>query len=46
MIGGRGDTGIDMYALGVQPYPYTIYDYQSMQNMATAGMDAHSDIED
>jgi hypothetical protein len=30
MIGGRGDTGIDMYAIGPSPYPYTVYDYLSM----------------
>ncbi len=40
MIGGRGDTGIDMYALGASPYPYTLYDYSSMENMRSAAMDA------
>jgi len=34
MIGGRGDTQIDMYSLGISVTPYTVYDYYSMQNMA------------
>lgn len=40
MIGGRGDTQIDMYALGVAVHPYTMYDYQSAQNMGIAGNEA------
>jgi len=35
IMGGRGDTQIDFYALGVAVNPYTVYDYYSMQNMAT-----------
>jgi hypothetical protein len=31
MMGGKGDTGIDMYGLGVAVNPYTMYDYYSMQ---------------
>jgi len=33
VLGGRGDVGIDAYALGMQVIPYTVYDYMSMQNM-------------
>ena len=33
---GRGDSGIDSYALGMQVIPYTVYDYMSMQNMRTS----------
>ena len=43
MIGGRGDTGIDMYALGSSPYPYTLYDYSSMENMRNAAMEAQEE---
>lgn len=30
MLGGRGDTMIDQYALGMTPMPYTVYDYMSL----------------
>ena len=30
MAGGRGGTQVDMYAIGMSVYPYTMYDYQSM----------------
>ena len=33
---GRGDSGIDSYALGMQVIPYTVYDYMSMQNMRSS----------
>jgi len=36
MLGGRGDTQIDMYTLGVSVTPYTVYDFYSMQNMANS----------
>ena len=36
IIGGRGDLGIDSYALGMQVIPYTVYDYMSMQNMRSS----------
>jgi len=36
LIGGRGDSGIDTYAIGVAVHPYTLYDYQSAQNMGNA----------
>jgi len=36
VLGGRSDVGVDMFALGMSVFPYTIYDYQSMQNMAQA----------
>jgi len=39
MIGGRGDTQIDYYALGVSVVPYTVYDYYSMQNMMKGAQD-------
>lgn len=42
MMGGRGDTMIDQYALGVTVFPYTEYDYQSMQNMYGAAKDAQT----
>jgi hypothetical protein len=45
MIGGRGDTGIDMYSLGATPYPYTLYDYSSMENMRNAAMEAQEENE-
>ena len=34
IVGGRGDTQIEFYALGATVVPYTVYDYYSMQNMA------------
>jgi hypothetical protein len=43
MIGGRGDTGIDMYALGATPYPYSLYDYSSMENMRNSAYDAQEE---
>lgn len=36
LLGGRGDSGIDTYAIGVAVHPYTLYDYQSAQNMGNA----------
>jgi len=36
IVGGRGDTQIDFYGLGVSVVPYTLYDYYSMQNMANS----------
>uniref|UniRef100_A0A7S3FW81 Peptidase C1A papain C-terminal domain-containing protein n=1 Tax=Strombidium rassoulzadegani TaxID=1082188 RepID=A0A7S3FW81_9SPIT len=41
--GGRGDTGVDMYALGMSTLPYTLHDYYSIQNMASATQDLQSD---
>ena len=36
MIGGRGDSQIDYYALGASVIPYTVYDYNSIQNMVNS----------
>lgn len=35
-IAGRGDTGVDMFGMAPSVMPYTMYDYSSMQNMASA----------
>lgn len=43
MMGGRGDSQIDFYALGVSAMPYTIYDYYSMQNMMSSVNQAAED---
>jgi len=40
MQGGRGDTMIDQYALGMNILPYTEYDYSSMKNMYQASNEA------
>lgn len=40
ILGGRGDTQVDQYALAMQTIPYNVYDYMSMQNMQSAAMDA------
>lgn len=29
LVGGRGDTGIEMFAVGAGIMPYTMYDYMS-----------------
>lgn len=42
---GRGDSGIDSYALGMQVIPYTVYDYMSMQNMRSSVDDYTSSYE-
>lgn len=39
ILGGRGDVGVDAYALGMQVIPYTVYDYMSMQNMMSSTQD-------
>lgn len=36
MQGGRGDTQIDYYGIGINVLPYTMYDYYSAQNMQDA----------
>lgn len=36
IIGGRGDTNIELFSLGASVVPYTVYDYYSMQNMQQA----------
>jgi len=40
IVGGRGDTGVEMFGIGAGVMPYTMYDYMSMQNMQEASMDA------
>lgn len=40
MMGGRSDTMIDQYALGMTVFPYSEYDYQSMKNMYQASSEA------
>jgi hypothetical protein len=51
VIGGRGDTQIDFYAIGPSVVPYSVYDYYSMQNMAnaaneeTSGMQQEDDLD-
>ena len=42
-MGGRGDVGVDSYALGMSAMPYTVYEYMSMQNMQSAVQDYDSD---
>lgn len=44
IAGGRGDTGIDLFGMGPSVNPYTMYDYDSMQNMANAANNV--DIDD
>jgi len=46
VLGGRGDTQIDYYALGPSVVPYTVYDYYSMQNMANAVDEAGEEGDD
>lgn len=43
ILGGRGDTNIDLFALGASVVPYTVYDYYSMQNMQQAYEDIQSE---
>lgn len=45
ILGGRGDVGIDSYALGMSAMPYTVYEYMSMQNMKSAVDDYNSDYD-
>merc|ERR1719450_66362 len=39
MVGGRGDTGIDMFSMAPSMIPYTMSDYYSMQNMQNISPD-------
>lgn len=41
-MGGKGDTQIDLYSLGVAVIPYSMYDYYSMQQSSNAVQDLTS----
>lgn len=43
VVGGRGDTGIEMFGVGAGVMPYTMYDYMSMQGMADATREAQQE---
>jgi len=45
-MGGKGDTQIDLYSLGVAVIPYTMYDYYSMQQSSNAVSDLSSGGDD
>ena len=44
IVGGRGDTGVEMFGVGANALPYTMYDYQSAKGMADAAQEAQEDI--
>jgi len=46
MMGGKGDTQIDLYSLGVAVIPYSMYDYYSMQQSSNAVSDLSSPADD
>jgi len=46
IMGGRGDSQIDFYALGVSVSPYTMYDYYSMSNMANSAANINMEDDD
>ena len=46
MMGGKGDTQIDLYSLGVAVIPYSMYDYYSMQQSSNAVEDMTSRTDD
>ena len=43
---GKGESQIDMYAIGMAALPYTLHDYYSMQNMANVVGEMQGEAED
>lgn len=46
IIGGRGDTGIELFSLAPTAIPYSMYDYMSIQNMANAAQEAQTSTDE
>lgn len=46
MLGGQGDSQVDLYTIGPSVLPYNMYDYHSMQNMMDAANEGEEGQED